>query len=119
MELPPAGAGVACGDQEVPFQPSASLPDGPAPTASHECDEAHDTELSEVKPTPLGCADHDLPFHMSTWPSLPAATQKVAEVHDTDVRAPPGTTCRLQELPSHTSAPPPAALELDPTASQK
>ncbi len=56
---------------------------------------------------------------MSTWPSLPAAMQKVAEVHDTDVRAPPGTTCRLHALPSHISAPAPAALELDPTASQK
>src|SRR5258708_34669736 len=56
---------------------------------------------------------------MSTWPSLPAAMQKVAEVQDTDVRAPPGTTCRLHALPSHISAPAPAALELDPTASQK
>src|SRR5258708_25638175 len=56
---------------------------------------------------------------MSTWPSLPAAMKKAVEVHDTDVRAPPGRTCRLQELPFHISAPAPAALELDPTASQK
>jgi len=56
---------------------------------------------------------------MATWPSLPAAMQKVAEVHDTDVRAPPGRTCRLQTLPFHISAPLPAPLELDPTASQK
>ncbi len=54
MELPPAGVGVACGDQEAPFQPSASSPDGPAPAASHECGEAHETELSEVKPAALG-----------------------------------------------------------------
>jgi len=119
MELPPSGVGVTCGDQDVPFQPSASSPDGPAPAASHECSEAHDTELSEVKPEALGWADQDAPFQISTWPSLPAAMQKVAEVHDTDVRAPPGTTCRLQALPFHISAPLPALLELDPTASQK
>jgi hypothetical protein len=56
---------------------------------------------------------------MSTWPSPPVAMQKVAEVHETAVRAPLGTTCGRQALPSHISAPPPAALELDPTASQK
>lgn len=56
---------------------------------------------------------------MSTWPSAPAAMQKLADVHDTDVKTPPGTACNAQAVPSHTSAPPPAVRELAPTASQK
>jgi hypothetical protein len=44
--------------------------------------------------------------------------QKLFEMHDTDVRNPPGTVCKAQVDPLHISAPPPSALELEPTASQ-
>src|SRR6267154_239332 len=56
---------------------------------------------------------------MPTWPSAPAAMQKLVEVQDTEVRLPPGTACSAQLVPFHISAPPPAVAELEPTASQK
>ena len=65
-EFPSEGAGTACGDQEVPFHPSASSPAGPDPVASQEPGETHDTEVSAVTPAAVGCADQTVPFHVST-----------------------------------------------------
>ena len=45
--------------------------------------------------------------------------QNVADGHDTDMSGPPGVACNAQAVPFHFSAPAPAPLALDPTASQK
>jgi hypothetical protein len=119
-ELPFGGAGTACADQEAPFQPSAAaLKSVPSPAASQEVDEVQDTPLSDLRLAEVCWADQDVPFQMSTWPSAPAAMQKVAETQDTEVRLPPGTVCSAQVVPFQSSAPPPAVDELTPTASQK
>ena len=102
----------------VPFHRSAWSPDGPEPIASQALGDAHDTEVSEVKPAPLAEDDQDVPFHVSTWPSPPAAMQNAAELHDTEVRGPPGIGCSAQLLPFHTSALP-VLPDVPPTAMQK
>jgi len=73
--------------------------------------------VSEVNPAAVAADDQDEPFHVSTWPSLPAAMQNAAEVQETEVSGPPGTGCSAQLAPFHTSAPP-LAPEISPTVSQ-
>ena len=101
----------------VPFHRSAWSPGGPEPIASQALADAHDTDVSEVKPAPEAEDDQDAPFQVSTWPSPPAAMQNAAELHDTEVREPPGTRSSAQLLPFHTSAPP-VVPDLPPTAMQ-
>jgi hypothetical protein len=102
----------------VPFHRSAWSPEGPEPVASQALCDAHDTELSEVKPAPVAEDDQDVPFHVSTCPSPPAAMQNAADVHDTEVRGPPGTGRSAHLVPFHTSASP-VVPDLPPTATQK
>src|SRR5262249_4389632 len=89
-ELPSAGVGVACADQEWPFHRSACLPAGPNPVTSQEPGEVQETELRNVNPAAVARSDQEVPFQAATWPSNPAARQNFAEVHDTAVSWPPG-----------------------------
>jgi hypothetical protein len=97
----PAGLGVDCSFQVVPFHLSAKVTSESEallkeePTAIHAVAELHDTPASFVTIAPAGsgvaCTVQAVPFHTSASVTSfftvlvnhPAAVQAVAEVHDT------------------------------------
>jgi hypothetical protein len=101
LAMAPAGLGVDCSFQVVPFHLSANVTSAlevwlkDAPTAIHAVAEVHDTPASFVTIAPAGlgvaCTVQAAPFHTSASVTSclkvlvnhPAAVQAVAEVHDT------------------------------------
>jgi hypothetical protein len=111
LRSPPVGLGVASIAHVFPFQASASVPPGPAPTAVHAVADVHDTPLRSP-PVGLGVASiaHDFPFQASANVPLgpaPTAVHAVADVHDTPLRSPPvglGVASIAHDLPFQASA---------------
>src|SRR5215471_6826447 len=87
---PPAGVGVLCIFQEVPFHFSAHVLVLSEPTASHAVEPVHDTPSSRAFRPPAGvgvlCIFQEVPFHFSAHVlvlSEPTASHAVEDVHDT------------------------------------
>jgi hypothetical protein len=102
VKVADAGFGADCRLHPVPFHLAA---DGPAPTASQNFGDVHDTP-SRLADAGLGiaCALQCDPFHTSP-PLEPTASQKVIETHDTEfIAASDGTACMRHDLPFHRSA---------------
>jgi hypothetical protein len=104
LAMAPAGLGVDCSFQTVPFHLSANVTSEEEallkddPTAIHAVAELHETPASFVTIAPAGsgvaCTVQAVPFHTSARGTSfltvlvnhPAAVQAVAEVHDTPLR---------------------------------
>lgn len=111
LRLPPE-PGTVCVFQDDPFHLKAAS----GATASQNVAVAQETALTPLVPGTV-CKLHDVPFHFSANVALcdglpPAASQKVADTHETpvssaDVLKPPdgfGVGCRLHEVPFQLAA---------------